>query len=308
MANYKGNFNNETRQNLGTGGHWTKLSVVTNPCATTLIIMQYRNARGGKILRLFSPSLKSLVWLSCFALAAASAATGAVASDSPQPASPAVLVELFTSEGCSSCPPADRLLAELDRKQPVPGTTIVVLSEHVDYWNQLGWRDPFSSHQWSERQEEYGRQFGLDSIYTPQIVVDGNIQASGNDSHAVLAAIGHSAKTPHIELSISSLERSSAGVHVTFNAGPARGATLYAVIADDTDRSSVERGENAGRTLDHVAVARSLVKVAELQSDVLVKTTSIDLPPGVANQHLRIILFARDGKNGHIVGVAAREL
>src|SRR5271170_5527905 len=139
------------------------------------------------------------------ALAAASTAMLHAASDSPQPASPAVLVELFTSEGCPSCPPADRLLAELDRKQPVPGTTIVVLSEHVDYWNQLGWRDPFSSHQWSERQDEYGRQFGLDSVYTPQIVVDGDIEASGNDSRAVLSAIERSAKQPHIEISISSL-------------------------------------------------------------------------------------------------------
>src|SRR5271170_1239940 len=164
--------------------------------------------------------------LFCMALAAASTAMLQAATNSPQSASPTVLVELFTSEGCSSCPPADRLLAELDRKQPIPGTTIVVLSEHVDYWNQLGWRDPFSSHQWSERQDEYGRQFGLDSIYTPQMVIDGDSQTSGSDGRAVLLAIQRSAKQPHIDIAISSLEKSSDGVHLTFTAGAANGVTL----------------------------------------------------------------------------------
>ena len=153
-----------------------------------------------------SPSIhqKSAVWFCCLALAASSAASLQAASDSPQPPSPAVLVELFTSEGCSSCPPADRLLAALDRQQPVPGTTIVVLSEHVDYWDHAGWRDPFSSHQWTERQNDYGRQFGLDSVYTPQMVIDGSTQASGSDGRAVLSAIERSAKQPHIEIAISS--------------------------------------------------------------------------------------------------------
>jgi hypothetical protein len=251
---------------------------------------------------------KSTAWRCCLTLASISTALLHASSAPPQPASPAVLVELFTSEGCSSCPPADRLLAELDRKQPVPGTTIVVLSEHVDYWNQLGWRDPFSSHQWSERQDEYGRRFGLDSVYTPQIVVDGNIEASGNDSGAVLAAIQQSAKRAHIEIAISSLERSSDGIHLEFTAGAAKGVTVYAVVADDADRSSVARGENAGRTLDHVAVARSLVRVADLQPAPLDKTTTLALPHDDASQHLRVVLFARDNKNGHILGVVAREL
>jgi hypothetical protein len=257
-----------------------------------------------------SPSIhrKLAAQLFCLALAASPATLLQAASDTPQATSPSVFVELFTSEGCSSCPPADRLLAELDRRQPIPGTTIVVLSEHVDYWDHEGWRDPFSSPQWTERQNEYGRQFGLDSIYTPQMVIDGGAQTSGGDGRAVLAAIERSAKQPHIEIAISSLDRSANAAQLEFTAGAAKGATLYAVIADDTDRSSVARGENAGRTLDHVAVARSLVKVAALENAPLEKKIAIALPPDAANRHLRIILFAREGKNGHIVGVTTREL
>src|SRR3954452_17804240 len=107
-----------------------------------------------------------------------------------------VLVELFTSEGCSSCPPADTLLGVLDEKQPIPGAEVIVVSEHVDYWNYIGWTDPFSSAVYSRRQQEYGRRLGLESVYTPQMVVDGQFQFVGSDERLATAAITRSARVP----------------------------------------------------------------------------------------------------------------
>src|SRR5262245_55537745 len=110
-----------------------------------------------------------------------------------------VIVELFTSEGCSSCPPADEALRRLASTQPVPGVEIVAMSEHVDYWNSLGWTDPFSSAQFSQRQDEYAKAFGLDGIYTPQMVVDGREEFVGNDvgkAGRAIAGAAAAAKRP----------------------------------------------------------------------------------------------------------------
>src|SRR5437762_4458580 len=103
-----------------------------------------------------------------------------------------ILVELFTSEGCSSCPPADAVLARLHQKQPVPGVQLLVLSEHVDYWNNLGWRDPFSDALFTDRQGRYGSR-----IYTPQAVVDGRIDVLGSDEQGIIRAATAAAAEPH---------------------------------------------------------------------------------------------------------------
>ena len=118
-----------------------------------------------------------------------------------------VLLELFTSEACSSCPPADKLLADLDRLQPVAGAELVVLGEHVDYFNQLGWKDRFSSAQFTARQQDYAATLHLDGPYTPQLIVDGQAQMVGSDSRGALSAVEQALKAPKIPITIADAGR-----------------------------------------------------------------------------------------------------
>src|ERR1700747_177588 len=131
-----------------------------------------------------------------------------------------VLVELFTSEGCSSCPPADALLQRLERSQPVSGVELIVLSEHVDYWNDIGWKDPFSSHEYSERQSAYAAQFGLRSIYTPQMIVDGHFEFVGSDERRAKEAIANAPKVMKTRVSVASSLRDEKTAVLHIETGP----------------------------------------------------------------------------------------
>src|SRR5260370_27695082 len=156
-----------------------------------------------------------------------------------------VLVELFTSEGCSSCPPADALLAQLERSQPVSGAQLIVLSEHVDYWNDIGWKDPYSSHEYSERQSAYGAEFGLGGIYTPQMVVDGQFEFVGSDGRRAKEAIENASKVTKTPVRISSSlsDEKIAILHIETGPLPssvtAESACVFLAISDDNDDSHV---------------------------------------------------------------------
>jgi hypothetical protein len=215
-----------------------------------------------------------------------------------EPARVPVLAELFTSEGCNSCPPADSLLEKLDRGQPVAGARILVLSEHVDYWNQLGWRDPFSSAQFSQRQEQYSRVLGGE-VYTPQIVIDGREQVLGSDPAAIQKAVAHAAQRAKATVRITAAKREGADAAIALQIPPlAKGrAEVWVAIADERDESSVKRGENAGRTLPHVAVVRSLRKAGTVsKSEGMEK--QLRLPVGTAPS--RVIVFLTDDGGGVI--------
>ncbi len=237
-------------------------------------------------------------------LSSQAAPTGATAQRVP------VLVELFTSEGCSDCPPADVLLAKLDAAQPIAGAQAIVLSEHVTYWNHLGWSDPFSFDAMSQRQEEYARQFGLDSNYTPQMVVDGTEQFVGSDGRALVAALTKQAKAPKQSLTIAAAKWDHESALFSVHANAPVGTKLLAVLAADATHSEVARGENAGRTLHHTAVVRVMKEYPANAAD----GRELKLSGGVLTQKnevsgpIRLIVFLADSKTGHVLGVAEQTL
>jgi hypothetical protein len=163
-----------------------------------------------------------------------------------------VVVELFTSQGCSSCPPADALIREL-RKQP----NVIPIAYHVDYWNYLGWRDPFSSREWTQRQMAYTRAFNLGSSYTPQIVVSGAREVIGSNENAVRAAIEEATQHGSIATVKVTLDHGSAVVETN---APRAGLELIVVTTEDGIVTKIERGENRGLTQTNDAIARKLVR------------------------------------------------
>jgi hypothetical protein len=220
-----------------------------------------------------------------------------------------VLVELFTAEGCSSCPPADALLERLEVQQPVPGVDIIALGEHVDYWDQLGWRDRFSSPQYTARQRAYGFRLKVDDIYTPQMIVDGNDQFVGNDAAHALHAISRSSQTAKIGLALS--KPIVDGYHVATTVSLSTPSTtlpkadLYAALVDPFDTTNVGGGENRGHTLHHVAVVRSLQRIGKLKDLESGPIKAMLTAPATAvPAKMRLIVFAQNSGTGPILGVA----
>jgi hypothetical protein len=239
------------------------------------------------------------------------------ASDAPHQSAPApVLVELFTSEGCSSCPPADALLQQLDRSQPVAGAEMIVLSEHVDYWNHIGWTDPFSSRFFSDRQSAYAGRFGLNSVYTPQMVVDGTTEFVGNDSRRASQAVQKALAAQKIAVRISGLSLNTPGTlgaHVEAGALPENSkvgeADIFLAVALNHAESQVLRGENGGRRLTHVGVVQSLTKVGSVEAGhAFSQDVRVKLDPRTDPGNLRIIAFIQEAGQRNVLGAAAEEL
>jgi hypothetical protein len=218
-----------------------------------------------------------------------------------------VLIELFTSEGCSSCPPADALLARLRVQQPVVNADIIALEEHVDYWDELGWHDRFSAHQFTERQNEYEHGFHLDESYTPQMVVDGTKQFVGNDMAQALLSIGHAAEKPKIALTLEPPVMNGASIYGSVSVPTGTSlpkADLYAALIEPMASTQVRAGENGGRTLHHVSVVRRLERIGYLNSlSRKPLPFSLDLPKDEA-EGLQVVVFAQRDGQGEVLAVA----
>lgn len=235
-------------------------------------------------------------------------------AQSPTP----VIVELFTSEGCSDCPPADRLLYALGKAQPVPGAEIIPLEEHVDYWNSDGWNDPFSSSQFTVRQKDYVYVFNRASEYTPEMVVDGAFEFVGSDQKRALADIAKEALVPKADIKIEELPGANSDARkmqlrvslAPLGAlNPKHGAEVVLAITEDDLSSDVTRGENAGKRLNHFGVVRELRVLGKVDSaGSFSATPDLTLSRDWNRENLHVIGFVQDRSTKRILGAAILSL
>jgi hypothetical protein len=237
----------------------------------------------------------------------------AAATPTTSPDAHPVLIELFTSEGCSSCPPADVLLQNIDTQQPIPGAQMIVLSEHVTYWDHDGWKDPNSSSSLTDRQSAYEAVLGEKNVFTPQLIVDGT-QVKLVDTQAVLAALQKAAATPKIPVRIAAVTADPANPAVlrarieTDVNSEKHGGDVYVAVALDHVESQVLKGENGGRHLVHVAVVQELTKVGKLpKGKSFGQDVQLKLKPGTDPKNLRVIAFVQESGPGNVLGAALRK-
>ena len=231
-----------------------------------------------------------------------------------------VIVELFTSEGCSSCPPADAVLIELEKTQPVPGTEVIALGEHVDYWNHLGWADPYSSAGFSARQGEYAQAFGKDGVYTPQMIVDGQTEFTGSNMDKARAAIANAAHAPKASVQVSPganpAMKKTDGIALSVRVenmpavSPGDTAEVMLAITENDLRSQVARGENAGRSLRHIAVVRQFKVIGSVNTgeEAFTAEPIVTIANGWKRANLRAVIFVQERVSRRVLGAKAIEL
>lgn len=229
-----------------------------------------------------------------------------------------VIVELFTSEGCSSCPPADALLAALENQQPVPGAEVIALEEHVDYWNHDGWFDPFSSSQWTERQQSYAATRNTGSIYTPQIVVNGRTEFVGSHEQEARHAIAVSLSQLQTEIALTSVKSTKRDrEQLSVNVGKLAAASLsdtpevWLAITEKGLHSSVSAGENAGHDLHHASIVRLLRKLGNADKNNAPAFTAqpeLKLDSSWKRPNLHAIVFVQEKHTHHILAAASAAL
>jgi hypothetical protein len=231
-----------------------------------------------------------------------------------------VVVELFTSEGCSSCPPADQVLSRLESprygnagksKQVVmvaPGVEVIALGEHVDYWDQLGWKDRFSSPLFSARQQDYGRAFHLESVYTPEMIVNGQKEVLGSDPRAVQEAIDKAAKEPQAQVAIAMASPQTVSFSVSKLPPGSHEAEILLCVTESRHVTPVLGGENGGRELHHAAVVRTLTSLGRLdprRPGEYSGVAQLNLRQDWNRANLKLVLFVQDRVTRRILGAAS---
>ncbi len=234
-----------------------------------------------------------------------------------------ILIELFTSQGCSSCPPADRVLSLLRQTGQVDGIPLVVLSQHVDYWNRLGWKDPYSSSQFSDRQAAYARAINRSNrIYTPQMVVDGSEEFVGHNLRRATEAVRRAATRARIPLQLDITREADAKYRARLTLrGTAAGndasqgdaarlrerlsrADVLFAVTEDGLADRVGRGENAGHTLRHDGVVRRLFRDEPLSSSGPSRVFSLSMGSEWKRENLRLVAWLEDRETRAVLGAA----
>lgn len=255
--------------------------------------------------------------ISALACLQAASQTQSPPADSTVAASPSadshpVVVELFTSEGCSSCPPADIFLQKLDKFQPVPGAQLIVLSEHVTYWDQEGWKDPNSSQALTERQSSYDGQLGEKESFTPQVIVDGDhelkLATPPQQVKEALQQARDEAKIP-VQISAVAIDPGDPTVlraHVDAGENSTKhNADVYVAVTLNRVESQVLRGENGGRHLEHVSVVQKITKIGKLsKGKSFADDLQLKLSPTEDPKNLRVVAFVQESGPGKILGAA----
>lgn len=221
------------------------------------------------------------------------------------PARKAVLVELFTSEGCSSCPPADELLGHLRQDLARNGVEVIPLGFHVDYWNSLGWKDRFSSPDFSHRQEQYARSLSTDGPYTPQMIVDGTVEFVGSNAGHAQRAINQAASEPNpaeVAISIGPADLVSVKVKLPPRSGK---LNLMLAVTEDNLATKVGAGENNGRELRHAAVVRDFRQLGQFSSESYQASARLAIAQDWKRGDLRAVAFVQQGDTGKILGAAS---
>lgn len=228
-------------------------------------------------------------------------------ASAPAPARKAVVVELFTSEGCSSCPPADALLIKLHEQQSENGVEIIPLGFHVDYWNSLGWQDRFSSAAYSKRQEDYAEKMKLEGPYTPQMVVDGETEFVGNNTgraHDVIAKAAGRSAGAQLDVTRGGGDK----LHVKVTSASENGADVLLAVTEDNLANSVKSGENSGHVLHHAAVVRDFRKVGQISNGGFESDVTLSIGKDWKRGDLRAVIFVQEKPAGKILAANAISL